>query len=463
MTAILWIIIVLFSLFLISQASRKIFKTDIFLGLFIMTKTRRFIPLLDKLAKPKKLLNFLTDFGIILGFGSFGLDYVIKEKIKTRYKRFLIFLGSSIVFTYLSYILIQIVFNNNPMISSNFIVFMSVLTGIMGLSGFTLASLVFSAYDIVIKLFAGNAGNACPGVGLVLPGIKMPKVDLLIPWYGWIILIFSAIIHEFAHGALLRTFKAKVKSMGFILAGILPLGAFVEPDDKQLEKKKNRSVIRMLAAGPTSNAIIAIFFILLYFLIAPGFADYSKNIAIERESYVFINSVDENISVCGTVFESPAYGVLEKNDIVLSINGKEINNRYDLSESITNVDLNNLFIVKNMDTNIEREVYLTPNEMGRFGFTYNVGYDQDYTIPSNYNWYKHTVDFILWTAILNFLIATVNFLPTFPFDGGMMSRIIFEGYFSRKQTEKKRMSKVSKFFGTIIVILLILNILPYFF
>jgi len=340
---------------------------------------------------------------------------------------------------------------------------MAILTGLMALSGFTLSSLVFSAYDIVIKLFAGNAGNACPGVGLVLPGVKMPKIDLLIPWYGWIILIFSAIIHEFAHGALLRTFKAKVKSMGFILAGVLPLGAFVEPDEKQLEKKKNRSVIRMLAAGPTSNAIIAIFFILLYLLIAPGFADYSKNIAIERESYVFINNVDENISVCGTVFESPAYGYLEKDDIVLSINGKNINNRYDLSEATSDTNKSSLFVVKNTDTNIEREFYLTPNEMGRFGFTYNVGFDQDYVIPSNYSWYRHIVDIILWTAILNFLIATVNFLPTHPFDGGWMSKIIFEGYLPKRKSEKKRMKMVARFFGTIIVVLLLLNILPYFF
>lgn len=462
MTTLLWIIIIFASLFLLAQASRKFFKTDIFLGLFIMTKTKRFISFLDKLAKPKKLLNSLADIGIVLGFGSFGFDYVLKEKINKTYKRVLLFIVSSIVFTYISYLGLSVMFNNNPMISYNFLIFMSILTGFMGLSGFTLSSLVFSAYDIIIKLFQGTASSACPGVGLVIPGVKMPKVDLLIPWYGWIILIFSAIVHEFAHGTMLRTFKAKVKSMGFILAGVLPLGAFVEPDDKELSKKKNKSILRMLAAGPTSNAIIAIIFIVIYFLMAPGFSDLSKSIAMDRETHLIVNSVDQNISVCGTVFESPAYGVLEKNDKIISINDKPIKNRYDLMEA-TKLDYNNSFVVMNMDSNTEREVFLTANEMGRMGFTYNLGYDPDYQVPKKYYWYKTSLSVILWTAILNFLIATVNFLPTFPFDGGMMSRIIFEGYLPKKKyDEKKRMKRISRFFGTLIVILLLLNIIPYF-
>jgi len=462
MTTILWIIIIIASLFLLANASRKFFKTDIFLGLFIMTKTKRFIPLLDRLAKPKKTINILADIGIVLGFGSFGLDYVLKDKIKTKYKRLLIFIASSIVFIYIYYLGLSVLFNNNPMISYNFLIFMTILSGLMGLSGFTLASLFFSAYDILVKLFAGSASQACPGVGLVIPGVKMPKVDLFIPWYGWIILIISAIIHEFAHGAVLRTFKAKVKSMGFILAGIFPLGAFVEPDEKQLEKKKNRSVIRMLAAGPTSNAIIAIIFIIIYILISPGIADFSKSIAIDRESYLFVNSVDENISVCGTVYESPAYGVLEERDLIVSVNDIEIKNRYALMEA-TKLDYNNSFVVMNMDTNVEREVFLTPNEMGRLGFTYNLGYDADYQVPNKFYWYRTLASVILWTAILNFLIATVNFLPTFPFDGGWMSKIIFEGYLSKRRNEKKRMRIIARFFGTLIVILLLLNIIPYFF
>jgi len=463
MTTILWIIIIFASLFILANLSKKIFKTDIYLGLFIMIKTRRFIPFLDKLAKPKKLLNIITDVGIVIGFGAFGLDYVLKEKIKSKFKRLLIFILSSIIFTYIFYFGLGLMLKSNPMVSANFLWFMAVLSGVMGLSGFTLSSLVFSAYDIIIKLFAGSVSSACPGVGLVIPGVKMPKVDLLIPWYGWIILIFSAIIHEFSHGAMLRTLKAKVKSMGFILAGFFPLGAFVEPDDKELDKKKNRSVIRMLSAGPTSNVIIAIVFILIYLLITPGIANYSQSIAVQRESNLYIYSVDQNISVCGTVFDSPAYGVVDVNSQIYSVNDKLIKNRYDLV-SATKLDYDNKFVFRNKDTNVFSEVYLKPNEMGRLGFTYNVSYDPSFVIPQKYYWYKTILSIVLWTAVLNFLIATVNFLPTFPFDGGLMSKIIFEGYLpKKKQNEKKRMKKIARFFGILIVVLLLLNILPYFF
>jgi membrane-associated protease RseP (regulator of RpoE activity) len=463
MTTILWIIIIFASLFILANVSKKLFKTDIYLGLFIMIKTRRFIPFLDKLAKPKKILNIITDIGIVLGFGAFGLDYVLKEKIKSKLKRLFLFIFSSIILSYVFYFGLGLMLKNNPMVSANFLWFMAILSGIMGLSGFTLSSLVFSAYDIVVKLFAGTVASACPGVGLVIPGVKMPKIELLIPWYGWIILIISAIVHEFSHGAMLRTLKAKVKSMGFILAGLFPLGAFVEPDDKELKKKKNKSIIRMLSAGPTSNTIIAIVFILIYLLITPGIANYSQSIAVQRESSLFIYSVDQNISICGTIFDSPAYGLVDVNSQIFSVNDKLIKNRYDLI-SATKLDYDNKFIFKNTNTNIEKEIYLKPNEMGRLGFTYNVNYDSSFVIPQKYYWYKTILSVVLWSAVLNFLIATVNFLPTFPFDGGMMSKIIFEGYLPRKkQNEKKRMKKVARFFGILIIVLLLLNILPYFF
>lgn len=462
MLGIFWVLIVLAVLFILAVISKKIFKTDIFLGVLIMTKTKRFIPFLDKLAKPKKTINILTDVGVVLGFGAFGLDYLLRDKKINKKKRILIFLLTFIILSYISFIGINFLLKNNPIISFSFIVFMSILSGLMGLSGFTLASLFFSAYDILFKLITGNISNAMPGVGLVIPGIKMPKIDLFIPWYGWLILIFSAIVHEFAHGAVLRTFKAKVKSMGFLLAGILPLGAFVEPDDKQLEKKKNRSVIRMLAAGPTSNAILSILFLIILIILKPGFFSLTQEININSTDYVFVSLVDENVMHLGEIYPSPAYGVLEKNDKIISINGFEIKNTENIKPSLKTNE-NNYLVLENIDTGVKKEVELYANEIGSFGFSVGVKTKPDYIIPKKYFWYKHFYAVIFWLTILNFLISTVNFLPTAPFDGGWMSRIIFEGYLPKKHNQKKRMKKISRFFGTLIVILLLLNIIPYFF
>jgi membrane-associated protease RseP (regulator of RpoE activity) len=53
-------------------------------------------------------------------------------------------------------------------------------------------------------------------------------------------------------------------------------------------------------------------------------------------------------------------------------------------------------------------------------------------------------------------------MPTVPFDGGFISQNIFSRYLNKKNSKKIRMKKVAKFFGIFILILFLLNIIPYF-
>ncbi|MDD3178573.1 MAG: site-2 protease family protein [Candidatus ainarchaeum sp.] len=462
MNSFLLILLIILILLFTSKFAKVFFKKEIYLGVLILLKTNKFIKFLDKIAKNKKILYVFSDIGLVIGFGAFGLDYVSKNKLKKVWKRVLLFLISSIVFIIISYFSTKGLFLNNPLISKGFIYFLIILTGVMGLSGFTLGSLIFSAYDIIIKLFLGTVANACPGIGLVIPGVKMPKVDIFIPWYGWIILIFSAVIHEFSHGAILRSLKLKIKSIGVILAGILPLGAFVEPDEKQLKKIKDRDLLRMYSAGPMSNVILAIIFFLLFLAFAPTMTNLSNSIAIEKDDLVYVYSVEKETSICGTSYNSPAYGVFDVNDVIISVNDINIRNRNDLLNA-TKLDYDNKYIIMSKDTNILETIYLRPNEMGRVGFSVGVVSDPNYIIPKKYYIFKTIYNVLLWSALLNFIIATVNYLPTHPFDGGGMSKVIFSEYLSKKRKIEKRKKIIGTFFGIILILLLILNILPYFF
>ena len=88
--------------------------------------------------------------------------------------------------------------------------------------------------------------------------------------------------------------------------------------------------------------------------------------------------------------------------------------------------------------------------------------DKTIELPKKYTFYKILLNVILWIVLLNFLIATTNFLPTIPFDGGFMAQIIFCNYLNKKNNEKKRMKKVKWFFIYLVVFLILLNIIPYF-
>jgi len=461
MATYLWIILILLIAFLCATLARVLFKQKTTLVFFILVQTKKFSRHINFLSKKySKQVTWLSNFGIAAGFGPFGLDYLIKHKYKTnKSKRAVIFVSSCIAFTILSYYLAGSLFLTNPLIPDFISYFIICLTGLMGLSGFTMGALIFSAYDIIAKMFVGKV--ACPGVGLVIPGVQVPKVNFFIPWYGWLILILGAIIHEFSHGIMLRIAKVKIKNVGVILFGPLPMGAFVEPDEKQLKKTDKQQVTKMYSAGPSSNLVLAILFALLLLIISSPINSYTTNIDNQRQLGLVVSSVTPTAEICGSSFDNPAYGKLQKNDKIISVNGTVIKTQSDLKNAIKQ-DYENIFVVKSLDTNLTRTEYIKTNELGNIGISAEINIDETIPLPKRYNLYKLIYQIVFWCAMLNFLFATTNYLPTIPFDGGYLAQNIFSGYLNKKHNEKKRMAIVKKFFGYLILFLLLLNVIPYF-
>ena len=98
------------------------------------------------------------------------------------------------------------------------------------------------------------------------------KLDFLPPFYFtyWIIIIaIIAVTHEFAHGIFAALNKVKIKKTGFgFFPFFLPifLAAFVELDEKNMEKKSKFSQMAVLSAGTFANVITAIFFFIIIWL-----------------------------------------------------------------------------------------------------------------------------------------------------------------------------------------------------
>jgi membrane-associated protease RseP (regulator of RpoE activity) len=459
MNGYLIFILVLLTAFCCATIARVFLKQKTFLYLFTLVQTQKFIKLIDNLSKKyEKQITWLANFGIIAGFGPFGIDYLIKDKAN-KSKRIFVFIVSLFVFIMLSYKLAGNLFLTNPIIPTFISYFIIGLTGLMGLSGFILGSLIFSAYDIIAKMFVGKV--ACPGVGLVIPGVHIPKTNFFIPWYGWLILIVAAFIHEFSHGIMLRVAKVKLKSVGVILFGILPLGAFVEPNEEQLKKINRKKVTKMYAAGPASNLFLAVVFVLLLLFIASPINRYTTSIDNQRELGLVVRNVTETSEICGSSFDNPAYGKLDKNDHILSVNGRTIKTQNDLKKSVK-PDYDNVFVVKNLDTNLTRTEHIRTNELGNIGINAEIKIDDNVPLPQKYKNYKLIYQIIFWFVMLNFIIATTNFLPTIPFDGGYLAQNIYSEYLPKRHDEEKRMKMVKRFFGYLAILLLILNIVPYF-
>jgi membrane-associated protease RseP (regulator of RpoE activity) len=78
-------------------------------------------------------------------------------------------------------------------------------------------------------------------------------------------LLVGLVVHEGGHGVLCRVEDIEVDSMGVVLFALLPIGAFVEPDEESRRGADRGGQSRMFAAGVTNNfAVTVLAFALLF-------------------------------------------------------------------------------------------------------------------------------------------------------------------------------------------------------
>jgi len=310
------------------------------------------------------------------------------------------------------------------------------------------------------------------------------KLDFLPPFYFtyWIIAIASiAIFHEAAHGILARYSNVKVKSTGFGFLGPF-LAAFVEPDEKQMEKKDNFSQMAILSAGTFANILLTvifflmliIFFILTFSQAGATFSDYSYSI-VNTSSITLINNnhlignfsqfLDLNSSITNitvnnkTYFAStaalsgannsslikvydnaPAFnaqlrGIIVKinNDKITNYTDLEIFKKYKPGDSIlietsnaTSIRIYNITLAQNPSNNsqpylgIVLEVRQSRGVLGKLVNSISSFKQQGVYYSPRFD--GELIIFIYnllwWLVIINLSVALINMLPLGIFDGG---------------------------------------------
>ena len=122
---------------------------------------------------------------------------------------------------------------------------------------FLMMALLLWEATIVDQIPAENA----PGLEMML---GIPGVNPIIPlWYGILGLLVAIVIHEVAHGILTRVGGMDIRSMGLLLL-IVPMGAFVEPDEEALVKADKRRRMNVYAVGPATNIIVGLVCALIF-------------------------------------------------------------------------------------------------------------------------------------------------------------------------------------------------------
>ncbi|WP_254272419.1 site-2 protease family protein [Haloarcula marina] len=178
---------------------------------------------------------------------------------------------------------------------------------------------VFGAYQAIVDpqpsaLNEPRNALAIPGVNDFLPLSVAPEILL-----G---LALGLIVHEGGHGLLCRVEDIDIESMGLALLAVIPVGAFVEPDEEELLRSNRGAQTRMYAAGVTNNFALAIIALLLLFGPVAG-------------AVAVVDGVPVGDSLPGS---AAAEAGIDSGDVITAIDGQPVSNGRELSAVLAEND-----------------------------------------------------------------------------------------------------------------------------
>jgi len=298
--------------------------------------------------------------------------------------------------------------------------------------------------------------------------LAIPGVNEFIPFTIAVLvgLFLTLVVHEFGHAILCRVEDIRVKSTGILFA-VVPIGAFVEPDEEEVEKASRRSKIRMYGAGIVNNLVVALICLILLILLmgmaTPNsvpmvygvYMDYPAEMAgLPPDSLISeINGIPvESVSEIGTILEKTVPG----EDITVGVMYQGERLTYTLTLAEWPQDLNTgatsgFMGISYYTPAATKEVfdryivspvgplfllYLPINsviegdslQMGILAF--DTSYASVWDVPFKGFW--GLVQIVFWTFWFNLAVGTFNALPFIPLDGGYIMQEGITGIFERR-------------------------------
>jgi Predicted secreted protein containing a PDZ domain len=145
----------------------------------------------------------------------------------------------------------------------------------------TVILMAFIVFIVVIDLIMLPSMMGGPNIGieyaLAIPGLN-PMLPLV---YGLIGLIVAMVVHELAHGIQSRANDIDVKSSGLLYV-VVPMGAFVEPDEEGIKKANRGARMDMFSAGIATNVTLAavLFIVMSAGMLGSLSTDYGESPAV---------------------------------------------------------------------------------------------------------------------------------------------------------------------------------------
>ena len=289
-----------------------------------------------------------------------------------------------------------------------------------------------------------------PTVSLVVPGVEVPGSPIFIPLLaGLIALATVLIVHEFSHGILSRVEKININSIGLLLFAIIP-GAFVEPDEEELNELSRPAKMRIYVAGSMANLTLAAIAMIIMMVIS----SFIVPVVFE----------DDGVVINRLTSDGNAINHMSEGMVIRSINNLTVNDMASFQKATNTLKPNETV---NIHTDQgDYSFQLKSNPMNRsLGFmgvqveANNViadGFDNQFYTPLL--WILMPLsELLFWIYFLNFAIGTFNLLPMKPLDGGHLLENLLS-YIMPEVAYKPIVTFMSFLMGIIIVVSLVVGL-----
>jgi len=321
-----------------------------------------------------------------------------------------------------------------------------------------------------------------PAAYLLIPGIS----PILPVFYGLLAIIVALTIHEAAHGIIARNLGLRVKSSGLLFLLFIPIGAFVDVDEKQIAKAKPRKSLRIMAAGVGANVVVAIVCILSLLLLVNGLTprvegvyvyDVVEGLPADQAGLlandVFVSA--DNIQISNyeqlkTLLESKSPG--EEIHVTVA-RGEKWENRF--STNITLIESEGRAIMGvNLTELMTRErlsyyqnfsitslsLYLIPPTLAPGFVPFSDSAAPFYSHWVGDQWYV-LANVLFWLWFVNINIAVFNSLPLYPMDGGRMFNILLQSTLGRRVSDKTIYRITIAVTALLAIVILLIFVIPF--
>jgi membrane-associated protease RseP (regulator of RpoE activity) len=465
------------ALFLAAAVMLVFSKVERYVGVLFIIRSSFGIRLIDSLARFKpRLWEFLADFSVLLSFGGLGAYYLsVNEETRHNLYRSMVIIGAicslvalllgkvAVAFGFLalgvlfSYLMRRI---GSPLVDSLFAAMLFLLSCGMVLDAS--ASFLFGVFGLpalmVYVLFTHGvnileAKTTLPGVSPMLPsskdgnlGVGFPGYDLFVPWWHALIALFITLVaHEGAHGILVRTANVRLKSTGVLSLLSLPIGAFVEPDEEELNRKTSVDRMRVFTMGSFANLVVGVLAVL----------------AIAAMLNVFAAVVSsDGMRVVGFIDGYPAKGVIPADTVIRSLNGKPTTDFAMFRNATSGLAPGDMVELSTTSGAFKLKLAADPSDAKKamigVYLLENLRVDGPAGALISVKMMSFLIDLFGWVAFFNINIALVNLLPVVPFDGGRM----FKEVVSAMRISDLNVKRINRLTIALMAALFIMNLLP---